>query len=541
MRTPVVITVILLALAILILITYIQRSLYRHYQFEDNNNNTNEDETIYSTNNDEELITSHSNPKTGNNNHPDAQNIEQLIHLLQDKTFIVVQTDTRLRKFLSSTSEQQQQQQPNNPIPLLFSKQIPLVSVLSMFTWATITTTSQLYGSSHNYGYLFLDIDPEHCALPGLTNEENIQKLAYYWCKVPAMKFMNSLLLHMNTILPSHKQRQRYILFVDTDTFPGGAANETLETIVAKNPGSWHMLVNSDRGYYWWGVALHVYLRIGGINSGVILFRVSPRTDELISTWWFDLTRKSSPYELANSVFRIKIPTQYRGKAAVDGYVKNLFSQLTIPSHIAVNFSWSDYYEDSNTVNIHPHTSVMKDFYTVMNLTCTTNNKAGTADAADAAVTCVPPAGKAEILNTLLSWPGDQDRLNWLADLHAGKDIRLETTGVLGGGCLKGTKLVGHWCKSLTTKEEGAKQASEILKNIFSNKNNNRNSSASSSSSWETMDAYQILSSHIPWARLGRINLMTLQQQYQHGNNNNFLDGFRIMEFSTGKKIDVHL
>jgi hypothetical protein len=150
---PIVIIIIFLALTIILLLTYIQHSL--------SISTTTEQQIIQNDNNNDNIIVFP--PQNDESNNENNNIIQLIVNHVQDKTFIVVQTDTRLRKYLNPTTHQTTDINKVVPPPA-FSKQIPLVSVLSMYSWAT----SSFSHYNHDYGYLFLDIDAEHCTLPPL-------------------------------------------------------------------------------------------------------------------------------------------------------------------------------------------------------------------------------------------------------------------------------------------------------------------------------------------------------------------------------------
>ena len=371
-------------------------------------------------------------------------NVTAFARMVKDKRFIVVQTDTRLRGETGARAP--------------FTKDVPRVSVLAMHEWAR----------RMGYGYVFLD-QTDACFDGPDVHTDASQRFSYYWCKIPALV----VVLRLLELVPRHAKTDRFVLLCDTDALPGqlpGSLEEIVQAAHAIEP--WSILLNSDKGYYWYGLARDAYPATnGGINSGVVLLRESRKqTRELVDELWFSLTKEKTPVEAQQSLVKVAcdvsaVENDAPWPLSADAQAKlvEAFRKAFGTPKAEVQTLRSRAADGKRRISFDvafkvPNVSLTRD----LAAQCCGEGACFRLLPSNLGVVKGTETCQTEWASTLTSWPGDQDRLNYLAQLHP-DEIKMEPTTRLAGGCLKGTKIVGHWCRDASTKLTGANDASERL------------------------------------------------------------------------------
>ena len=418
-------------------------------------------------------------------------NLPAFARLVQGKRFIVMQADTRVRPW-----------KPSIKVPRNFSHDFARSSVLAMSHWAR----------QNGYGYVFVDQGPG-CADGPFVNDASprVDQTGWstFWCKISALQYVMRMLTHV----PLGKgMRDRYVLVLDTDVTPGDL-QLSLDSFVDVHLASsepWSILVNTDKPFFWHFVlaAGKVYNTsgvTGGINAGVFLLRESNgRTRELLDELWFDLTQRVTPGEALFSSVTVKMRVPHRTTpsptvAAVANHTSTSTSTSTVRrvfewpprdpsvlravagvlnkawgvSRVSFNAMWW-LASDRIMVNVLPNIGDVERFREAAKNCCDHGRcfdafveagavptpqvvRVGSESLVDVAVeSCI-----ATMWSALRTWPGEQDRLNLLADLHP-DEVKVDPTRLLHEVVTPpfATRIVAHWCLSDNAKKLGAKRAS---------------------------------------------------------------------------------
>ena len=351
---------------------------------------------------------------------------------------VVFQTDNRARRFLVPRENGDE----------------PDDGDLARMPWAVSAWTTQRWAESQGAGYLLLDPTPRENA-PCASSDPRTVHLANYWCKVSGLFFAMAL---------AEEAGVEFILALDTDVFPGDPTvtiANSLERKFAENPQT-HVLVVGDGGY--WRNALHhlgVYQRRGAVNSGVVAFRVSNATRELLRRWFFELPLERTPWELTIAVQHVAVHRRKNflesanvtsamltktlreafGQPAFDVELDGASTPLTLKFRIALTAK-RPYVADVFHAHVVPQCCERGVCARVF----------GTAHAKDVECALVWDS-------SLVGWPGDQDRFNLLMDANPGV---MEWFHSLSAGCVREGemhapgRLVAHHCHLYTHKFEGA-------------------------------------------------------------------------------------
>jgi hypothetical protein len=182
--------------------------------------------------------------------------------------YLVIQSDSRLRNTTSTTSS--------------FSNHAVAPSILMMADWA----------KSNGYGYLFFDGPGPKCAHPNQAGKT----IASFWCKVPSLLYAFHLARAWNF---------SGVLFADSDVGPQIFSPPVLIDDVPIPPNK-HVVLLSARGQVWGQAVMNIY-KCGSVNSGVLFYKTTDETWNLLKQWWFESTLIPTPFEVVKSYVDVRI------------------------------------------------------------------------------------------------------------------------------------------------------------------------------------------------------------------------------------------
>jgi hypothetical protein len=387
------------------------------------------------------ILSSPTPPNTKNNN------LNLLKNHFHSKRAIITQTDNRL-------------------FPILYQSITRLDRNFSTCSFTVGPLSLQRWAHEQNLGYLFFS-SPTIC-----TEPKSKSKLAPYWCKVPGMILVTKIAQLVGV---------PYVMFLDSDVVPADKsmklenvlnrmdANPTIQFAVVPDTQHWSRLI------HWNGV---IYKK--ALNSGAILIRVGNKSLEMLDLWWNILTGMKSPFELQMSRVIVNIPvtlpefiiksnsiqlniTKFEkalantlpnhGRSAKIQNIrqKPISNKINVPSsglgvHVIVDLTpiptFRDEFWEIAIPNccLEPNTTCLYGF----------NPLELVPSARSSSFRC-----DRSFRDTLVGWPGDQDRLNWMQDQY---DSLFTFETDLSRGCnhassnLKGM-LFNHVCFSENAKQ----------------------------------------------------------------------------------------
>jgi len=351
--------------------------------------------------------------------------------------------------------------------------------------------------------------------------------LASYWFKIPA-------LLYALRLCQLAGPSVRGVLILDTDvsrdfsvdtdfTLEDAVRDVENKTAAPFDSGPVHVVFSADPFSFWVRVLWRqgVYLR-GGINSGAVLVRPTARAHALLAHLWYNWTRELSPYEVS----RVAMPMWAVANVAdrknlID---KNVDFKRVPPAYAAALAAHPDVLPNANVGDLSASLTA-----TGFRLEYSLAPRAGVVAELARIKRCCDGTVCAELLlrellvaandvvlrgqegknlslinftagcgaavrgiSTLVTWPGDQDRLNWLYDAY-----RVETASSTPALALSLTKgqyqpmLLFHWAEGQDIKAEFAQRAS--------NRSWRRIAPAQQPwDEWETRGAWEAMAARVP-------------------------------------------
>ena len=384
-----------------------------------------------------------------------------------------------------------------------------------------------------DYAYLFIRSPPKCWSADGTTT------LASYWFKIPA-------LLYALRLCQLAGPSVRGVLILDTDVSRDFSVDTdfTLEDVVRDvenktaapfDSGPVQIVFSADAFSFWvrllWRQA--VYGR-GGINSGAVLVRPTARAHALLAHLWYNWTRELSPYETS----RVAMPmwaaaTVADRKNLID---KNVDFKRVPPAYAAAQAAHPDLLPSAIVGDVSALLTA-----TGFRLSYSLSPRAGAVAELARIKHCCDGTVCAELLlrellaaankvvlrgqegknlslvnftagcgaavhgiSTLVTWPGDQDRLNWLYDVY-----RTETASSTPALALSLTKgwyqpmLLFHWAEGQDIKAEFAQRASNRTWRLIA-------PALESWDDWESRGAWEAIAARVPsWSLDGAASNMS--------------------------------
>ena len=276
----------------------------------------------------------------------------------------------------------------------------------------------QLWAEKRNYAHIWVK-----GSIPGPYGK----RLNGLWNKVPATVLALRLARRANISL---------VLFTDSDVVPvelfsNGSMDCGLESMLERYNAS---LVASHDTVYWLSeiTERHVYERQKlALNSGAILFDTSEKAERILRAWWLETTNKTTPYETQLSRIDLEFTLALNNTELKSvsnhsfllpdtisktlnqkvGSIKFRIYPYKLRGRNATHARWNLRLQVMRRQPV-PHRNAFTEFF---NRCC--------GDEGKMCEYLIPPEARlvsmdclATPFSTLVTWPGDQDRLSWLVD-----------------------------------------------------------------------------------------------------------------------------
>jgi hypothetical protein len=340
---------------------------------------------------------------------------------LLNKPIIVFQTDTRLGNLWNTKTTS------NNIHSILgnFSTSIVGPSILSMYHWSKL----------NGYGYFFLEVSnyceglkhPTYSQQQQNNKNTNTTILNKTWCKVPSLIYA----LQIATLAGA-----KWLFYVDTDVGPqqqqqqqqqqqlNQQQNLLLNHVIDCLSEESHLILLLADGQAWDCEATESYPLRGTINTGVMLLRVSEKTKEVLHKWWYELPHTRTHFEKNWDHSVIQINRKFVDNiellnSAIDNLALEIHKQFettttTGGDNVIVSFSKVNPF----LLRLYPQGKKSEPGSPLWQWCCEEKNclrilskgmTMSKKNQDDNLVRCEHFIG-----DTMIQWPGDQDRLNYL-------------------------------------------------------------------------------------------------------------------------------
>ena len=289
----------------------------------------------------------------------------------------------------------------------------------------------RLWADMHGYAHVWIKGKPE--------SPHGI-KLANYWNKVPAT---------MMGLRLARRSNISTIVFIDSDVVPvefnvdspfdcgldGMLVRHNTSFAVSEDKEFWSTLLRS----------LKVYKMLA-INSGIIMFDTSEHSEGLLKHWWLESINVSSPFEIQKGTFVVEFTlavnttttSTLRGNPhfTAQSVAKKLNETLAVnlavhtrPPRVlnATTALWSV------GLSLHHRMAYPSGTYLIDAFHSCCDGQKACAQLVPPDIPVVEWSCKLNPASTLISWPGEQDRLNWLVtELFPGARI-VPSLGICAG------------------------------------------------------------------------------------------------------------